>query len=270
MSKAIIAATLVMLAAGPAISQDANPAASQAATIEAPDPEAAKIVADCSARKFETAVEIDKDGKKRLTKMKLCAAKDSDDAAWVKTLEDAKAKIAAHSDISAESKASIANQLDVEIAKYEAAKSASPVPVLVQQTPPVSITSPPPAPKPAPAATAAATPTGTRSAAAKPRLTVRCLDPGESGEGSSCSSLNRATRLQVRADADLGQGVSLRFLRRGDMRAEIALAQLKQGEMYRSKLPPELCAGVASTKVEIQIVGGKQVAETLGPFNLRC
>lgn len=105
---------------------------------------------------------------------------------------------------------------------------------------------------------------------AKPRLTVRCLDLGESGAGSSCSSLNRATRLQVRADVDLGLGVSLRFLRRGDMRAEIALAQLKQGELFRTRLPAELCAGVASTKVEIQIVGGKQVVDTLGPFNLRC
>lgn len=264
MSKAIIAAALVIMAATPAVSQDASPAASQAEAVEAPDPEAAKIVADCSARKFETAVEIEKDGKKRLTKMKLCAAKDSDDAAWVKTLEDAKAKIATHPDISAESKASIASQLDVEIAKYGAVSTASVSPPAA----PLVATLPPPAPTVAMAASTAAP--APKPAVAKPRLTVRCLDPGESGAGSSCSSLNRATRLQVRADADLGQGVSLRFLRRGDMRAEIALAQLKQGEIYRSKLPPELCAGVASTKVEIQIVGGKQVAETLGPFNLRC
>jgi len=96
------------------------------------------------------------------------------------------------------------------------------------------------------------------------------LTAGESGAGSACSSLNRATRLQVRADADLGQGVSLRFLRRGDMRGEIALAQMHQGELYRSKLPPELCSGVASSKVEIQVMGGKQVVDTLGPYNLRC
>ena len=82
--------------------------------------------------------------------------------------------------------------------------------------------------------------------------------------------MGRATRLQVRADADLGQGATLRFLRRGDVRGEIALAQMHQGDLYRSKLPPELCAGVASSKVEIQILGGKQVVDTLGPYNLRC
>jgi len=40
--------------------------------------------------------------------------------------------------------------------------------------------------------------------------------------------------------------------------------------VIRSKLPPQLCAGVASSKVEIQIMGSKQVVDTLGPYLLRC
>jgi hypothetical protein len=108
------------------------------------------------------------------------------------------------------------------------------------------------------------------SALKKPRLTIRCLSPGESGAGSSCSSLDRATRLQVSADGDLGGGTSLRFLRRGDRRAELALAQMHQGEQFRTKLPPELCAGVASSQVQIQVVNSNQVVETLGPYKLRC
>jgi len=59
-------------------------------------------------------------------------------------------------------------------------------------------------------------------------------------------------------------------LRRGDERARLALAPMRQGETYRSKLPPELCAGVASTKVEIQVLGSGQVVDTLGPYSLRC
>ena len=263
MTRLTIAAAIALLAAAPLLAQQRD-------TVEATDPNAAQIVADCSARKFESSVEIDKGGQKRLTRFKLCAAKDSDDAAWVKVLQDAKAKIAAHPDISAESKASIASQLDVEIAKYG---KASPVPraaVTVQQTPTIWATPqtvPPPAPvaKLTPLPAPAATP-----AAARPRITISCLEPGEKGAGSTCTSLGRATRLQVRADADLGQGATLRFLRRGDVRGEIALAQMHQGDLYRSKLPPELCAGVASSKVEIQILGGKQVVDTLGPYNLRC
>ena len=42
---------------------------------------AAAIVADCSARKFETSVEIEKNGQKRLTKLKLCAARRGSDRA---------------------------------------------------------------------------------------------------------------------------------------------------------------------------------------------
>ncbi len=269
MTRLTIASAVILFVAAPLLAQQEKPASGQGDTVEATDPEAARIVADCSARKFESSIEIDKGGQKRLTRFKLCSAKDSDDAAWVKVLQDAKAKIAAHPDISAESKASIASQLDVEIAKYSGAKTTSPAPAVVQQTPPVSSMAPPPAPE-KPTVLASLPPPVAKPAAAKPRLTIRCLAPGESGTGSTCTSLDRATRLQVRADADLVQGTRLRFLRRGDLHGEIALAQMHQGELYRSKLPPELCSGVASSKVEIQVMGGTQVVDTLGPYNLRC
>lgn len=274
MNRLSVAAIVAVLASSPLLARQDQPGSGQGDRVEATDPDAARIVADCSARKFESSIEIDKNGQKRLTRFKLCSAKDSDDAAWVKVLQDAKAKIAAHPDISPESKASIASQLDIEIAKYGGTHPQPTMPVAVQQTPSIWTTAPPPVkltpPATAPAASVMAAPVASASIAAKPRLTIRCLEPGESGAGSACSSLNRATRLQVRADADLGQGVSLRFLRRGDMRGEIALAQMHQGELYRSKLPPELCSGVASSKVEIQVMGGKQVVDTLGPYNLRC
>jgi hypothetical protein len=260
-----ISASVLLLAAAPLLAQQ---------PVDAED-QAAKIVADCSARKFETSIEIDRGGEKRLTRFKLCAAKDSDDAAWVATLKDAKVKVEAHPDISLESKARLATQLDVEIAKYETASAATdPAPVTPPPAaePAVETVSSLPAPAtPPPVQTISSLPVPVvKPAAAKPRLTIRCLEPGEKGGGSSCSSLDRATRLSVQADADLNGAASLRFLRRGDLRSEMALAHMRQGESFRTKLPPELCAGVASTKVEIQVVGGKQVVDTLGPYNLRC
>jgi hypothetical protein len=78
--------------------------------------------------------------------------------------------------------------------------------------------------------------------------------------------------MTVRADENLTGGTGLRFLRRGDVRGEVTLAQMQKGRSFRFKLPPELCAGVSSSKVEIQILGlgSSRVADTLGPYPLRC
>jgi len=265
---------LAFLAAPAAVAGEGAPAGVQDDTVEATDTAAAAIVVDCNARKFETSVEIEKDGQKRRTRLKLCAASDSDDAAWAKTLEDAKAKIASHPDISEESKAKIAAELDVEIAKFNKGNAApvSPAadpPTPVAQAPVDAVHSPPPAATPV-AHNAPLASTVPARAQAKPRLTIRCLEPRETGDGQQCVALERDTQLAIRADGDLASGVSLRFLRRGDLRGEIDLAQMQQGQVIRSKLPPQLCAGVASSKVEIQIMGSKQVVDTLGPYLLRC
>jgi len=90
-------------------------------TVEATDSVAAQIVADCSARKFETTAELEKDGQRRITKLKLCSVQGADEMSWVKTLEDAKSKIGANADISEQSKAKIVAELDAEIAKLHAA-----------------------------------------------------------------------------------------------------------------------------------------------------
>ena len=82
--------------------------------------------------------------------------------------------------------------------------------------------------------------------------------------------LERNTRLSIRAVGDLGTGTSLRFLRRGDMRGEVTLTALRQGQLVRARLPERLCVGVSSSKIEIQIVRSNQVIETLGPYPLRC
>ena len=128
MSKFVVTVALSALLAAPVLGQGAAtdplnvaevPAenAADEAKPDAAEASEAAIIADCNARKFETSVELENDGKKRLTRMKLCSTAQSGDAAWVRTLEDAKVKISAHPDISAESKASISEEIEAEIAK---------------------------------------------------------------------------------------------------------------------------------------------------------
>jgi len=269
-----IFAALAILVAPAALVGAQEPAGAQGDTVEATDTTAAAIVVDCNAKKFETSVEIEKDGQKRRTRLKLCAAKDADDTAWLKTLEDAKAKIASHPDISEESKIKIAAELDAEIVRIEKGEKASTTltssgPLPVAQAPGHAVYPPPPS-APAVAQNPALASTAPAQVPAKPRLTVRCLVVGEPGDGQRCIALERDTQLAIRADEDLAGSVSLRFLRRGDVRGEVALASMRQGQVIRSKLPRELCAGVASSKVEIQIIGSNQVIDTLGPYLLRC
>lgn len=243
-------------------------AASAEAQVEVSDPNAAAIVADCSSRKFETRVEIEKDGQKRLTRMKLCAAANSDDAAWARTLKDARTKIAAHPHISEESKANIVAKLDAEIAVLSNGDSASKsVPiapsaasgVVVPPAPPETVAPFLPRPGPGPATSVAA-----------PRLKIDCYTPGQAGSGGPCFSLERDTLLTINAKDDLTAGTSLRFLRRGEVRREIAMTPLAKGKSIRLKLPDQLCAGVANSKVEIQILRSSKIIETLGPYPLRC
>jgi len=111
----------------------------------------------------------------------------------------------------------------------------------------------------------------------KPRLDIQCFTPGEVGLGGPCISLERDTMLMVRADENVAGRTSLRFLRKGDVRAELTLAPMRKGQSRRFDLPSQLCAGVASSVVEIQILsrsaggaGANQVVDTLGPYQLRC
>src|SRR4030095_5362279 len=115
----MISAAIAGIAAGPAPGGD-----------KPVDTTAAAIVADCNARKFETKAEIERNGEKHIVKIKLCAAKDGDTSAWVRTLKDAKAKIASHPEISQDSKAKIVAELNAEIARVEAGGGSSTSPAV--------------------------------------------------------------------------------------------------------------------------------------------
>ncbi len=121
MKHLILAALLSGAVIAPAAAQDATvvekSVIKEEKVVEGADSEEARLVADCSARKFETSAELDKDGTKRVTKLKLCSVVGADDMAWIKTLEGAKARVAGIPDLSLESRTKIEAELDAEIAR---------------------------------------------------------------------------------------------------------------------------------------------------------
>ena len=50
----------------------------------------------------------------------------------------------------------------------------------------------------------------------------------------------------------------------------LALAQMPSGRSVRLRLPPELCRGVSGSRVTIEVLSRGAVADSLGPYELRC
>jgi hypothetical protein len=111
---------------------------------------------------------------------------------------------------------------------------------------------------------------------AKPKLTLTCTRPIEMRGDGPCTTLATDTLLIIRADGAIPAGTTLRFLRKGDQRAEVALPPMRAGQSRRISLPMELCSRVVRTSVEIQVVRSAgtsslgQVVDRLGPYPLRC
>ncbi len=260
----------------------------------------APLIADCAAHTFETTVRVTVAGKPRSSKVKLCGKVGQTDAEWLHTLKDAIAKVGVNESMSAAAKDQVIAALNVEIAKLSPTAETSPAPpveispppVSVAALPPASVLPPPravsptvggpveysalpplPAPKPAVSAAMVAATIAPPQLPA-PRLTLRCLAMSTVSAEGPCDMLERDMQLSVRADEDVAVGTSLRFLRRGDNRAEVELAQLRRGQTQRFALPPRVCQGVAGSRVEIQVVrsakSGPQVVDTRGPYELRC
>ena len=251
----------------------------------------APLIADCEAHQFQTIVHVTVDGKPRSSKVKLCGKTGQTDAEWLHTLKDAIDKVGANDSMSAEARDQVIAALNVEIARLTPAADASP-PATVVALPPASVLPPPPPvftapvggpaeysalpplPAPKPAASAALIAASAPPPLPAPRLTLRCLATNTASAEGPCDTLERDMMITVRADEDVARGTTLRFLRRGDNRAEVELAQLRRGQTQRFALPVRVCQGVAGSRVEIEVVraSGKssQVVDTRGPFELHC
>jgi hypothetical protein len=268
-----------------AATQSADPAVSASET----------LAASCLAHKFETTVHLTgPDGKPKASKVKICGKPGQSDSDWAATLKDALDKVSGDSKMSLNVKTQLLAALNAEIAKLPAAAEPKPEPAPPPAAPALAAPSlaPPPAlatrsedkapqystytplPAPKPAVTAVITTTPGPPPLPAPKLTFRCMATNTVGAEGPCDLLEREMLLTVRADENVPGGTSLRFLRRGDNRAEVALNALRRGQSQRFSLPPRVCQGVSGSRVEIQVVRtagtGPQVVDTRGPFELRC
>jgi len=102
----------------------------------------------------------------------------------------------------------------------------------------------------------------------RPSISFICDAPG-AAEGP-CTDFTRQTLLTVRAGEDLPADTSLRFVRDGDPKADINLAQLKKGRSMQLTVPTDVCLHAVGGKLELQIVRSGQEVGSEGPFNLTC
>jgi hypothetical protein len=267
-----------LLGLAPALAATAAVAAQQPAPAGTPaaTSEAAKKIAACEGEKFEFSA-----GDPRPTKITLCSDKGATTADLVRMFESAAAKIEQLDKLPQDRRAALVAQLKariVEVRSRDAFITPLPKTVLPREIgPKPEYAQLPPLPLPVPTAVAAKPSAAPAVILSKPRLTLNCTTPGEIGEGGPCIAFAKDTSLTIRADETLPAGTSLRFLRRGDIRAEIALAQMRKGQSRRVRLPMELCAGVTGSNIEIQVVRSAagssslgQVVDRRGPYQLRC
>jgi hypothetical protein len=249
-------------------------------------------VASCDAHKFETIVHVIVDGKPHQSKVHLCGTEGQSDADWKRTLEDAVRQVEGNDKMPAEVRGQIVAALKLEIGTLGPSATAAPV-----SSPPTSIV--PLAPlnlKPKIAATAPETPLSndytvlpplpapkasvvlTASSLAarplplltRPRLKLSCYNPGDLTNDGPCTGFTRDTLVTVAAGENLPPAVSLHFIRNGDDRGEVAVAQMKRGASMRVELPRPVCSGVVGGKLKIELQRQGQVVDTQGPYDLRC
>ena len=270
-------------------------AAAQPAAADPPaSPEAQALIANCEAHKFETTVMVTgPDGKPKPSQVKICGQVGQSEADWVKTLRDAVDKVSANPRMSPSVKQQITGALQDEIGRLTGRATgiaaAGPVPNLAPPAiaapaarapeyatlPPIPTARPPEyaALPPLPTAPTLAPPRLLATPAApvaRPRLTIRCFNPNDMLGEVECNELVRDMQLAIRADETLPAGISLRFLRRGEDRGQVELAAMRKGRSVRLAIPPSVCRGVSGSRVEIQVLSRGALAESLGPYDLRC
>jgi len=239
--------------------------------------EAATTLSRCGGRQFEASAEGMISGELKRRRITLCGAPGESDAQWTARLENAIVWVRAQKDLSDPVREQLIAEIRGEIAQGRARGRSA-----VLTSPPLPaadrlVATVPPMPPPLPSPSVSALSLRTAPKLARLPLTIRCLDAGEPGAGRRCDNLYPETVFAVHADANLANPAILRFLRRGETRAEISVAALRQGQIARVKLPPAVCSRVTGSVVTIQVLAsdratalGNRVAEELGPFRLRC
>ena len=291
-----------ILALGFAFAASAAPEKKQAPAARAPSARAEQLMQNCDAHKFDTVVKTVVDGQPEQSKVKLCGKEGQSDAEWIGTLKDAVAKLNANQEMPADERNQIIAALNSEIARLEihgaatltspseskttALDGISPLPPLPQpgrsegsslaprETPPAAPLRDYAALPPLPTAPVAPTHVLVGGVGAsmellpRPKMSFSCYDPG-SAEGP-CTGFTRYTLITVQAGEDLPPDTSLRFVRDGDPRADVQLAQVKKGRSMRFAMPGDVCRHAVGGKLELRIVRAGQEVGTDGPYDLEC
>jgi hypothetical protein len=257
---------------------------------------------NCDAHRFETVVKTTVDGQPEQSTVKLCDKEGQSDSQWIGTLKDAVSKLTSNEDMPADERSQIITALNSEIARLEihgaatagspeaskttALDGLSPLPPLPQSgrsegpqiTPRETVPAAPlreyaalpplPTAPPAPTHVLVGGVSASMPLLPRPKMSLSCYNPG-SAEGP-CTDFSRSTLIIVQAGEDLPAGTSLRFVRDGDPRAEIQLAQIKKGRSMRFAIPSDVCRHVVGGKLEVRIVRSGQEVGSDGPYDLEC
>jgi hypothetical protein len=244
--------------------------AATAAIAAQPASDAAQKISACEGEKFEIVA-----GEPRPTKITLCSDKGATTEDLVRMLESAATRIEQIDKLPQDRRAALVAQIKAKIIDVRARNAFVPMPATVlprEIGPQPEYAQLPPLPSPV-TATVAAKPAVILS---KPQLTLTCTRPTDTRGDEPCTKFAADTLLTIRADESLPDGTSLRFLRKGDQRAEVALQPMRAGQSRRIGLPMELCSRVVRTSIEIHVVrstgttGLGQVVDRHGPYQLRC
>jgi len=240
---------------------------------------------NCEARKFETTITMTgPDGQSKSSKVKMCGKVGQSDADWIRTLQDAVKKTSLSPQMPQAAKEQIIAAVNAEVDRLTKPALALPENADISK---LAKSAPPKAEAPLsrdygslgamPVATNVEPPHVLGPAGAMgetPRLTLRCALAGDEDRPSACDTIDRDTVMVLRADDAYPRGVEVRFVRKGDSRAHLALPAMKTGQTANLRLPPAVCAGVVRSRVEIQALGANSpsgaAAGTIGEYDLRC
>lgn len=265
MFRTCITAMSVLLAV-PAAAQLPDPLAPVADQAPVSGDPVREKVRDCAGQKFVFAW----GGGSRPTKVTLCGEEGASQEAVVKMIEDAAAKVAVTASIPEDRRKAIVQQMEAKVAELKG------TPVEVVSLPPGRAPAKPApmvstvAPLPVANAAPPARPSMLSPPLPKPRLSLECITPGEFAAGGPCVTLSRDTILIAKAGEALPQAIALRFVRSGEVKADVGLGPMRKGQTVRAQLPREVCAGVSSGEAQVRIIRGGHSVDTLGPFLLRC
>ena len=241
---------------------------------DAPPPEMQKLLESCDVHRFEAIIHVTDEGGPHDSKVTVCGKAGQSDADWINTLKQIAGKTAVNQQMPQSTKEQVLAALNDEIVRLTA--------ILPKETPPApkvdvgeAYSALPPLPAPEtkkvelpPAAAAVSAPV---VAVPAPRLKLSCIEGRDVDAAEPCDRIERGNLLLVQADEDMAPGVLLKFLRRGESRAEVRLPALRTGQPLTLALPTGLCAGIVHSQIEIRASRAPGSPEaSFGPYELRC